>query len=157
MFGINKLYVMVGIAIAYCLFFEVIANADELDQATKVTFSAPVQVPGEVLPAGTYTFKLLDNGSEPNIVLILNSDETKLYGTFQTVSAERGTPTADTALTVAEQESGQPDALLKWFYPGRLTGNEFLYSNDEQKEIAQGMQHTILAGSRPSKSETQGE
>jgi hypothetical protein len=146
MFGINKLYVIVGIAIAYCLVFGIIANADELDQATKVTFSAPVQLPGEVLPAGTYTFKLLDDGSDPNVVMIFNSDETKLYGSFETVSAERSTATADTALTFAEPETGQPDALVNWFYPGRLTGNEFLYAGDEQKEVAQGMQHTILAG-----------
>ena len=47
MFGINKVYVLLGVAIAYCLFFEVIANADEVDQSTQVTFSAPVQLPGE--------------------------------------------------------------------------------------------------------------
>jgi hypothetical protein len=155
MFGINKVYVILGVAIAYCLFFEVIANADEVDQSTQVTFSAPVQLPGEVLPTGTYTFKLLDNDSDPNVVLILNSDGTKLLGTFQTVATERDTATADTALTFAEQESGQPNALLKWFYPRRLMGNELLYRGYEQKEVAQGMQRTVLAGSQLSKSEKQ--
>ena len=31
-----------------------IARADETDQAIRVTFSGPVQIPHQVLPAGTY-------------------------------------------------------------------------------------------------------
>ena len=34
------------------------ARADQSNQATKVTFSQPVQIPGRVLPAGTYWFEL---------------------------------------------------------------------------------------------------
>ena len=30
------------------------------NQLTKVTFSGPVEIPGQVLPAGTYQFKILD-------------------------------------------------------------------------------------------------
>ena len=35
------------------------ANADQWDKKTTVTFNAPVEVPGKVLPAGTYVFKLV--------------------------------------------------------------------------------------------------
>jgi len=35
-------------------------RADEYKQLTYVTFSGAVQVPGAMLPAGTYTFKLAD-------------------------------------------------------------------------------------------------
>src|SRR4051812_35868546 len=35
------------------------AAADERDKKTVVTFSAPVELPGKALPAGTYVFKLL--------------------------------------------------------------------------------------------------
>ena len=34
------------------------ARADEWDKKTIVSFSAPVQIPGTVLPAGTYVFKV---------------------------------------------------------------------------------------------------
>ena len=39
------------------------ARADEWDKTTKITFSEAVQVPGTVLPAGTYIFKLYDSPS----------------------------------------------------------------------------------------------
>ena len=149
---INKLYVIIGLAIAYCLFFGVIANADESDEATTLSFSAPVEIPGEVLPAGTYLFKVADNGSDPNVVEIFNSEGTKLYRVVQTVPTERPKPTDDTAMTLAEQRSGKPDILLKWFYPGRVTGNEFLYSGSKAKALAQDEHYTVLAGSHPSDS-----
>ncbi len=36
-----------------------IAKADAWDKETIVTFSSPVEVPGQVLPPGTYVFKQL--------------------------------------------------------------------------------------------------
>ncbi len=58
----NKVGVVTSLAtIALLLPFLIVlpaARADESDQATKVTFDQPVQVPGRVLPAGTYGFVL---------------------------------------------------------------------------------------------------
>jgi hypothetical protein len=57
------------------LAFSAGAKADEWNKTTVVTFSAPVEIPGvgaQVLPAGTYIFKLLDHQSDRNIVQILN-------------------------------------------------------------------------------------
>ena len=51
------------------------AKADEWNKKTTVTFSAPVEIPGvgaQVLPAGTYVFKLLDSQSDRHIVQIFN-------------------------------------------------------------------------------------
>jgi len=123
---INKGYIAVGLIIAFTLFFELAAHADEFDQATTITFSQPIQIPGQVLPAGTYLFKLADSNSNQNIVQVFNTDRTVLYATLQTIATERQEPTGDTAVTLAEPESGGPNVLVKWFYPGRETGNEFL-------------------------------
>ena len=142
---INLRYIAVGMIIAFTLLFELAAHADESDQATKITFSQPIQIPGQILPAGTYSFKLLDSNSDPNVVEIFNSDQTHLYATLQTVATEREDPTGDTALTLAEQGAGRPDALLKWFYPGRETGHEFVYSEQQEKQLAQDTQQTIVA------------
>src|SRR6266550_9624566 len=57
-------------------------TADEWDKKTIVTFSAPVEVPGKVLPAGTYVFKLLDSTSNRNIVQIYDKDEKRLLATM---------------------------------------------------------------------------
>jgi hypothetical protein len=145
---INKLYMIFGLAIAFGLFFGIAANADEMDEATKMTFSAPVQIPGRVLPAGSYLFKLADTEPNLNMVRIFNADGTKLYGTVETIPAERLEPTGDTTVTLAEQGSGKPDALRTWFYPGRLMGNEFVYPGREEKELTHDAQHTILAGAK---------
>jgi hypothetical protein len=38
------------------------AKADDWDQKTIFTFSGPVEIPGQVLQAGTYVFKLIQTG-----------------------------------------------------------------------------------------------
>ena len=142
---INKSYIVVGLIIAFSLFFELAAHADEVDQATTITFSAPIQIPGQVLPAGSYLFKLADGDYSGNIVQIFNADRTVLYATLQTVPTLRQEPTGHTVVALAEQGAGQPDALLKWFYPGRETGNEFVYPQQKEKELAQDKQQTVVA------------
>ena len=142
---INKRYIVVGMIIAFTLLFELAAHADESDQATTITFNQPIQIPGQVLPAGTYSLKLLNNNSDQNVVQIFNSDQTHLYATLQTIAAERQEPTGDTVITLAEQGGGKPDALLKWFYPGLDTGHEFVYSGQQEKQLAQDTQQTIVA------------
>ena len=146
---INKTYVVVGLIIAFTLFFELAAHADLGDQLTTITFNEPVQIPGQVLPAGTYLFKLADSDSERNIVQIFNADRTVLYATLQTIPAQRREPTDDTTVTFADQGAGRPEALLKWFYPGNLTGNEFLYSDQREKELAHAEKETIVANQSP--------
>lgn len=142
---INLRYIAVGMIIAFTLFFELAAHADESDQATTITFNQPIQIPGQVLPAGTYSLKLLNNNSDQNVVQIFNSDQTHLYATLQAIAAERQEPTGDTVITLAEQGGGKPDALLKWFYPGLDIGHEFVYSGQQEKQLAQDTQQTIVA------------
>jgi len=147
---INRGYIAVGLVIAFALFFELAAHADESDEATFMSFSAPVQIPGQVLPAGTYLFQLADRGSETHVVQVFSSDRAVLYGTFLTVATERQSPTDDTTVKLAEPESRGTPVLLKWFYPGRDIGNEFLYSKQTEKELALDDQQTIVAHQAPS-------
>jgi hypothetical protein len=46
---INKGYLLIGLVIATILFFELVAHASPLDQATTTTINQPVQIPGQVL------------------------------------------------------------------------------------------------------------
>jgi hypothetical protein len=143
---INKGYIAIGLVIAFALFFELAAHADESDEATFMTFSVPVQIPGHVLPAGTYLFERADHGSEPNVVQVFSSDRTILYGMFLTIATERQDPTGDTTVTLAQPESGGTPVLVKWFYPGRDIGHEFVYSKQTEQELARDHQQTIVAG-----------
>jgi hypothetical protein len=141
----NKAYLLISPVISLGLLFGTTAHADEADQETNITFSAPVEIPGHVLPAGTYMFKLAEDGSETNIVQIFNSDGTKLYAMLPTFDADRSEAPNGTTVTLAQQGSGTPDALLKWFYPGSETGHEFIYSAGEEKQLAHDRQEMITA------------
>jgi hypothetical protein len=141
---INKGYIAIGLIVAFTLLFGLAANADESDQATTITFSQPIQIPGQLLPAGTYLFKLANRDTNQKVVQVFNADGTSLYATLQTIATDRPEPTGHTVLTLAEQGTGQPDVLLKWFYPGNETGNEFLYPKQTEKELAQDKQQTIV-------------
>jgi hypothetical protein len=145
----NKLYIVAGLIIAFSLFSELAAHADESDQATTLTFNQPIQIPGQVLSAGTYLFKLANSESGRDFVQIFNSDRTHLYATLQTIPTDRQDSNGQTVITLAEQGAGKPDVLLKWFYPGNLTGNEFLYSNQKEKELAHAEHQTIVANQPP--------
>lgn len=140
----NKLYIVLGMLVALAFLGGPVARAGVTDEATTITFSAPIEIPGHALPPGTYLFKLADDGAYPNVVQIFNSDGTKLYASVQTIPTEMQRPPDNTAITLAEQGSGAPDALLKWFYPGCQTGHEFMYSAQEDKELTQDKQQTIV-------------
>jgi hypothetical protein len=101
-------------------------RADEADKKTIVTINGPIQVPGKVLPAGTYIFKLLDS-NDSTLVEIYNADQTRLITMVRGIPDYR-TETPDNAiLQLEERPSGQPEALKAWFYPGDNTGVEFVY------------------------------
>src|ERR1700689_2629438 len=99
--------------------------ADASDQATKLTFSSPVEVPGQVLPAGIYWFTLADGETERNIVQIWNVDRTNLVATILAVPAYREKTPDKSIINFEERPSGQPEAIQSWFYPGNNSGEEF--------------------------------
>lgn len=121
------------------------ATADEWDQKTTVTFSAPVEVPGRVLPAGTYVFKLLDSPSDRHIVQIYDADEKKLYATILAVPDYRLKPTDKPVLRFEERPSGQPEALEAFFYPGDNFGQQFVYPHKRAVELAKRTNHDVLS------------
>jgi hypothetical protein len=141
---INKVALLIAFAIASVLFLEVVAHADEADQSIKITFNQAIEIPGQILPAGTYLFKLADPNNL-DLVRIFNSEGTRLYATLETATAERSKPTGDTVVVLAEQPDGGHETLVKWFYPGSTSGHEFVYSKQEEQQLAQDRQQTIVA------------
>jgi len=112
-------------------FFVPKVRADVSDKKTIVTVNEPIQVPGKVLPAGTYVFKLLDS-NDRTLVAIYDADEMHVITTIQGIPGFR-TETPDKAiLQLEERPSGQPEALKAWFYPGDNFGVEFVYSTQKE-------------------------
>jgi hypothetical protein len=140
----SKLSMIAGFIIAFALIFELAAHADEDNELTKLTFSQPVQVPGRVLPAGTYEFVLANSESNRNIVQIFNAGGTELFATVQTIPTERATETDGTSITLAQGQDAQPPALVTWFYPGTETGHEFIYSKPVETELSQEAKRTLV-------------
>jgi hypothetical protein len=103
------------------------AKADEWNKETVMTFSAPVEVPGKDLPAGTYVFKLADSDSSRNIVEIFTSDKQHLVTTFIAIHKVRLTSPSTTIVTFDEEATGTLEAVKSWFYPGDTEGLEFVY------------------------------
>ena len=112
------------------------AKADEWNQRTNVTFSGPVEIPGKVLPAGTYEFKLMDSQSDRNIVQVFSKDQRHLYGTFLTIPDYHLKPAGKTVITFEERASGTPEAVKAWFYPGDNYGHEFVYPKTRAMALA---------------------
>ena len=113
------------------------ARADEWNKKTVVTFSQAVEVPGKILPAGTYTFQLLDSPSDRHIVQIFNADGTHIIATILAINNYRLQPTGETVMKFGERPGDSPEALRAWFYPGDSFGQEFVYPKVRAIELAQ--------------------
>jgi hypothetical protein len=112
------------------IFFVPKGRADLSDKRTIVTVNHSIQVPGKVLPAGTYVFRLLSS-NDLTRVSIFNADETQLVTTVQGISDSRTEPSDKTILQFEERPAGQPEALKAWFYPGDDSGVEFVYPDQK--------------------------
>jgi hypothetical protein len=122
-----------------CMVFSGTASAQRYDKKTTVTFSAPVEIPGpsaQVLPAGTYVFRLLDALSDRNVVQIFSRDESHLYATVLAIPNFRLKATDKTVMTFGERAAGDPEAIRAWFYPGDNWGQEFVYPKKKAVELA---------------------
>jgi Protein of unknown function (DUF2911) len=142
---VARSFVTIALLLAFLMVLPA-ARADEANQATRVTFNQPVQIPGRVLAAGTYWFVLPDNATDNYQVRIYNEDRTVFYGTVLTINAQRLQVTDKSAFTFATRNSAEPKALVTWFYPGNTIGHEFLYPQQVSKELAKAKQVTVVAG-----------
>jgi hypothetical protein len=121
------------------------ARADEWNKKTVVTFSQAVEIPGKVLPAGTYTFQLLDSPSDRHIVQIFNADGTHIIATILAINDYRLQPTGDTVMKFSERPGDSPEALRAWFYPGDNFGQEFVYPKTRAIQLAQSTKVIVPA------------
>jgi hypothetical protein len=127
------------------LFAVFCVRADEWNKKTVVTFNQPVELPGIVLPAGTYVFKLLDSASDRHIFQVFNKDETKIFATILAIPNYRLEPTGETVLRFTERPKTRPEALRAWFYPGDNFGQEFVYPKSRAVKLAEEAKAPVLA------------
>ncbi|HZV60329.1 MAG TPA: LPXTG cell wall anchor domain-containing protein [Candidatus Eremiobacteraceae bacterium] len=119
------------------------ARADQWNKQTKMTFSQDVEIPGKILPAGTYTFKLLDSPADRHIVQIFDADGTHLITTVMAINDYRLKPTGETVVKFTERPGDAPEALRAWFYPGDDFGQAFVYPKKRAMELAQSNKYAV--------------
>jgi hypothetical protein len=128
------------------------AIADEWNKETKLEFSEPVQVPGKLLEAGKYVFRLADSESDRNIVQIFSEDasgDQKFVTTVLAIPAYRTATPDKPIVKFEERSSGSPEAIQKWFYPGDNTGWEFVYPKEQSQETSANMTPASTAVAAP--------
>jgi hypothetical protein len=138
-----KVRVLCGAAIlAACL--APAAHADEWTKLTYFTFSAPVEMPGMVLPAGSYKFELADPDSTRRVVRISEKEGGKIHGIFLSIPDQKLEPSDKPIVMFRETPAGAPEAVKAWFYPGETTGFEFVYPHDQALKIAKATHTSVL-------------
>lgn len=113
------------------------ARADEWTQRTVLTFNEPIEIPGQVLPAGTYVFKLANSSSNRHIVQVFNKDENRIFGMFLAIPDYRLRASEKTIIKFAERPAGSPQAIKAWFFPGKNYGHEFVYPKAKAVALAE--------------------
>ena len=121
------------------------AAADSWNDRTILKFSEPVMVPGATLQPGTYVFTLVDSPGQRHIVRILTEDRSKVIATTHAVPTKRQDPKGDVVLRFDPTEPGTPPALRAWFYPGSLYGHEFVYPEEQARQIAERTKTVVLS------------
>jgi len=122
------------------LFLSPMARADEWNKKTIVTFNNPVEIPGHVLPAGTYMFKLMNSNSDRDIVMIESPHGRHLDAIVLAEPAYRLHSSNHEAFQFESRNPKSPEAVKDWFYPGDLTGVQFLYPTVAQPHTSQSLQ-----------------
>lgn len=140
----KTLFVLLGLALLVGVLVSP-ARADQWNKETVLTFSQPVEVPGRVLPAGTYVFKLLDSYSWRHIVQIFNADKTEVLATILAIPNYRLEPKGETETNFYERPGDSPVALRAWFYPGDNFGQEFVYPKKRAIQLAQASKEIVPA------------
>ena len=120
-------------------------RADEYTKQTFLTFSAPVQVPGMTLPAGTYMFKLANPDSGRRAIQIWDEQGTKLFTMLLTIPDQQPEPKDDPVVLFSERPSGAAPAVKSWFYPAERIGYEFIYPKDQAMKIAAASNTPVLS------------
>lgn len=124
-------------AVFFALSFSPVAMADNWDKKTVVTFEQDVAIPGQVLPAGTYVFKLFRSNTDRSVVQVWTAHERQLLATLISAGDSYPNSSGDPyfVLDMSGTDEGYPPALVSWFFAGGDDGRDFIYSGHSTTRI----------------------
>jgi hypothetical protein len=111
--NVRKLWIVAFAVVFGCTTYVQLARAGEENEKTKVTVDQPIEIPGCVLPAGSYWFVRDTNNLD--VVRIFSLDWRTLYATEMTVTADRPKPIRRSHLQARAVETGRAcQVVLSW-------------------------------------------
>jgi hypothetical protein len=120
----------VRIAVAAAALALVVAasgHAWGFNHENRLTFSAPVALPGVVLAAGSYSFGVA-SPTALDVVVVRNPQSGKvLYMGFTTTVTRPRNLSKDAAIVFGEVAASQARPIATWYEIGEPTGHQFLY------------------------------
>ena len=122
----TKTWALCAAAIFPLLASAPVGAALDLQHTTYLTFSAPVALPGAMLPAGEYIFQVATPMTSANAVLVRSRDSRHVYYMGLTRQIERAS-SGGPSVTLGESPAGTPPPIRAWFPEGTRTGQEFIY------------------------------
>jgi len=120
-------------------------RAQTFSKMTTVKFNQPIEIPGQVLPAGTYIFTVAESATARNVLQVWNEDKTNLIATVLAIPDYRLQPTDETVIEFHERPATSPKALRGWFYPGDTYGMEFVYPKVRATQLAEAANVVVPA------------
>jgi hypothetical protein len=122
-------------AVLFVAPFATRAKAEAYTERTAVTFSNDVEIPGQMLPAGTYIFqKAPDMAADLNldIIQIWDATGTRLVATEITIPSILVIAPDHPRVELDESASGLPARLHEFVFQGTTYAHRFVY-NDSQE------------------------
>jgi hypothetical protein len=116
------------ISVALCLVSLLVTAGPAAAQSTttEVTFSGPVQLPGVVLPAGSYHFAL---ARDARSVVVSGADH-RIVTTVPVIRTMRAQ--AGSRVTMRPSTDGAPAQVWALYSGGGTSGVEFVYGNTKK-------------------------
>lgn len=116
-----------------------------------ITFDHAVEVPGVVLPAGTYVIRVKGPASDntppgSNLVEFLSKDESRIYATVRSIREYRPSPAGKPLYTFYEDADGQQLALKAWWPPANPQPYQerFIYPTARALELMRAVSDAAL-------------
>jgi hypothetical protein len=141
-------------AVAFLFAGTAAAQDSNVNQRTYFTFSAPIELPGKTLPAGTYLFRLVDSPSNRHIVQVFDKGEKQIFATILAIPAQRLEPSSDPEVRFMEAAASQPAPIKTWWFPGRTIGHEFIYPKEQAARLARAGGSVLTVATDASTAET---
>jgi hypothetical protein len=97
-------------------------------RTTYFTFSGSVQMPGVVLPAGTYIFEVANDNGTGDVVRVLSRDRSKVHlMKFTRFIYRPSDGNLKATISLGESSAGNPPPVKAWYPQSDTRGREFIY------------------------------